>query len=179
ARSMMLAGRKVTQSTERRPAEKLAAEVPADVEWPALEDVSAPLDAPAPASQDSAAHLEPGPACHHRRPGKPLRTHPAATWWTAGSTERAAKLAMSEPPGSPEQRALLTEKAEGPLAARPAHRAGVEPARRFRPRTRTWGRWRESRHPRSHAGSRRSGRRAPAPGAPDAWPHDSLCQRTD
>src|SRR5690606_36532933 len=176
-RPVMQAGRRVSRSMERRPTAKLAADVAADVEVPALEDVCAALDAPAPGSQDSAAHLEPGPACLHRRPGTPLHTHPAATWWTAGSTERDAKPAMSEPPGlperrapptdkaaTPEQRALPTEKTAGPLAARPAHRAGVEPARRFRPRTRTSGRWRESRHPRSHAGSRRSGRRAPAPG---------------
>src|SRR5690606_13188914 len=166
---VMQAGRRVSRSMERRPAVEPAADVateeasaedaetaaapaapaapaaagPADVEVPALEDVSAALDAPAPGSQDSAAHLEPGRAYHRRRPGKPLHTHPAATWWTAGSTERAAKPAMSEPPGSPErrapptdkaeapkQRALPTEKTAGPLAARPAHRAGVEPARR-------------------------------------------------
>src|SRR5690606_40825132 len=96
------------------PAAKLAADVPADVEVPALEDVSAALDVSAPGSQDSAAHLEPGPACLRRRPGTPLHTHPAATWWTAGSTERAAKPAMSEPPGSPERRARPTAKAATP-----------------------------------------------------------------
>src|SRR5690606_40512309 len=108
ARSVTQAGRKVTRSTERRPAVEPAADVATEAA-----------------------------ACHHRRPGTPLHTHPAATWWTAGSTERAAKLAMSESPGSPELRALPIEHTAGPLASRPALRAWVEAGIRFRTLTKS------------------------------------------